>query len=123
HLLASHAAGELSRFGPGAAHLQDLLRHAIERGFKTFDFTIGDEPYKRDWCDSPQKLYDHLSVATWRGILVFVPVVAKLWFKRQIKQTPVLWKTFSNVRKFYGSLMQRTLMPKSETPPGAKRCD
>ena len=120
HLLASHAAGELSRFGPGAAHLHDLLRHAIDRGCEIFDFTIGDEPYKRDWCDSPQKLYDHLSVATWRGIFVFVPAFAKSWFKRQIKQTPVLWKAFSRARKFYGSLMHRAPMSKSEASRGEK---
>ncbi len=114
HLLASYDAGALSRLGPGAAHLHDLLRYAITRGLKIFDFTIGDEPYKRDWCDGPQKLYDHLSLATWRGIFVVVPAATKLWFKRQIKQTPLLWKTFSEARKFYGSLRQA--LPSSKAP-------
>ena len=40
---------------------------AIERGYRIFDFTIGDERYKRDWCDTELKLYDYLSAATWRG--------------------------------------------------------
>ena len=31
---------------------------AIDRGFRVFDFTIGDERYKRDWCDTEIKLYD-----------------------------------------------------------------
>ena len=38
HLLASYDDGELSRFGPGAAHLHDLLHQAIDRGFKRFRF-------------------------------------------------------------------------------------
>jgi CelD/BcsL family acetyltransferase involved in cellulose biosynthesis len=41
HVLASFDDGELSRFGPGVAHLHDLLRHAIEGGCTMFDFTIG----------------------------------------------------------------------------------
>ncbi len=37
---------------------------AIDRGFKHFDFTIGDESYKRDWCDTELRLYDYLAAAT-----------------------------------------------------------
>jgi hypothetical protein len=31
--LASYDEGEVSRFGPGAAHLRDLMCRAIEQGF------------------------------------------------------------------------------------------
>jgi CelD/BcsL family acetyltransferase involved in cellulose biosynthesis len=46
------------RYGPGAAHLMEIMARAIERGCTIFDFTIGDEPYKRDWCEERQALYD-----------------------------------------------------------------
>jgi CelD/BcsL family acetyltransferase involved in cellulose biosynthesis len=104
HLLASYDDGELSRFGPGAAHLHELLHQAIDRGFKVFDFTIGDERYKRDWCDTELKLYDYIGAATWRGALIAVPMLAAQRLKRQIKQTPMLWKTFSIGRMFIGLL-------------------
>ena len=48
HVVASDDDGDISRFGPGAAHLRDLLQHAIDRGCRRFDFTIGDERYKLD---------------------------------------------------------------------------
>ncbi len=115
-VLASYDAGELSRFSPGTAHLHELLRYAIDRKLTTFDFTIGDESYKRDWCDGPQKLYDHLSAATWRGIFVVVPFAAKLWLKRQIKQTPMLWRPLSEARKLYGSLRHGVLPSKAKAP-------
>jgi CelD/BcsL family acetyltransferase involved in cellulose biosynthesis len=51
HLVAGYDDGELSRFGPGAAHLRELLCHAIEVGCRRFDFTIGDEPYKARWSE------------------------------------------------------------------------
>jgi CelD/BcsL family acetyltransferase involved in cellulose biosynthesis len=107
HLLASYDDGEVSRFGPGAAHLHDLMQLAIERGFKIFDFTIGDERYKRDWCDTELKLFDVIAAANWRGQLVAMPMLAKQRFKRWIKQTPVLWNTFSAVRSFAGSLRRK----------------
>ena len=107
HLLASYDDGELSRFGPGAAHLHDLLHLAIDRGFRIFDFTIGDERYKRDWCDTELKLYDFIAAATWRGALIAMPRLAGQRLKRWIKQTPVLWSVFSMVRALAGSLARR----------------
>jgi CelD/BcsL family acetyltransferase involved in cellulose biosynthesis len=104
HLLASYDDGEVSRFGPGAAHLHDLMQFAIERGFKIFDFTIGDERYKRDWCDTELKLFDVIAADNWRGTLVAVPMLGWQRLKRWIKQTPVLWSAVSTLRALAGSL-------------------
>ena len=68
HVLASYCEdSRAAHFGPGALHLRELLKYAIERGLQRFDFTIGDERYKLEWCDSSLKLYDHAAAATWRG--------------------------------------------------------
>jgi CelD/BcsL family acetyltransferase involved in cellulose biosynthesis len=107
HLLASYDDGEVSRFGPGAAHLHDLMQYAIEHGFKIFDFTIGDERYKRDWCDTELKLFDVIAAVNWRGQLVAAPMLAKQKLKRQIKQTPVLWNAVIWLREFAGGLRQK----------------
>jgi CelD/BcsL family acetyltransferase involved in cellulose biosynthesis len=107
HLLASYDDGDLSRYGPGAAHLHDLLRYAIGRDLRVFDFTIGDERYKRDWCDSELTLYDFISAATWRGTLVVAPMRVALRLKRWIKGTPVLWQAFSAGRALVGSLARK----------------
>ena len=103
HVLASYCDGELSRFGPGAAHLRELMCQASNRGFRIFDFTIGDEPYKREWCDTQLKLYDCFSAATARGALVVLPVLAVRRLKRWIKQTPILWNAFGKGRKLLRS--------------------
>jgi CelD/BcsL family acetyltransferase involved in cellulose biosynthesis len=107
HLLASYDDGELSRFGSGAAHLHELLRLAIERGYQVFDFTIGDERYKRDWCDTEIKLYDCISAATWRGALIAAPMLAGQRLKRWIKQTPMLWAAASKARAIVGALRKK----------------
>src|SRR3954462_13943476 len=91
HILASYDDGETSRFGPGAAHLRELLRYAIERELNRFDFTIGDEPYKRDWCDAEQQLFDYAASATLRGLPVTAVALAKRSAKRVIKRSAPLW--------------------------------
>ena len=62
HLLASYTDCDLSRLDP--APRIDPLHYAIDRGSDIFDFTIGDERYKRDWCDIELKLYDVIAPAT-----------------------------------------------------------
>jgi CelD/BcsL family acetyltransferase involved in cellulose biosynthesis len=106
-VLSSYDDGVLSRFGPGRAHLHELLRHAIGAGFRQFDFTVGDEPYKRDWSDTELKLYDYLAAATLRGSLVAALTTVYRRTKRFIKRSPTLWPAFSKARALAGSLGKR----------------
>jgi CelD/BcsL family acetyltransferase involved in cellulose biosynthesis len=65
HVLASYCEDSaVAHFGPGALHLRELLKYAIDRGLQRFDFTIGGERYKLEWCDSDLKLYDYAAAAT-----------------------------------------------------------
>src|SRR5262249_41722367 len=106
-VLSSYHDGEVMRFGPGRAHLHELLRHAIERDIRDFDFTIGDEPYKRDWADIEVRLYDHLQAATLRGAVVVAMISAFRRTKRLIKTTPALWHAYSKARELARFLRQR----------------
>src|SRR5262249_48201607 len=103
HVLASYTDHEMSKFGPGAAHLHELMGYAIAHGCDTFDFTIGDERYKRDWCDGELKLYDHVSIASPRGAIVAGPLLMVGAVKRWIKQTPMIWNMVVKVRSMLGS--------------------
>ena len=98
HILASYDAGPVSRYGPGAAHLHELMRYAIERGCTAFDFTIGDEQYKREWADTLVGLYDYRAAATPAGWLVTMAGATAGRAKRVIKQNPRLWALASGVR-------------------------
>jgi CelD/BcsL family acetyltransferase involved in cellulose biosynthesis len=106
-ILSSYDDGDLSRFGPGRAHLHELLRYAIDNGLQQFDFTVGDEPYKRDWSDTELRLYDHVAAVTLRGSLATAMTTAFRRTKRVIKQSPALWRAFSKARAVAGSLSQR----------------
>jgi len=106
HMVASYDDGEVSRYGPGALHLRELLAYAIGRGLQRFDFTIGDEPYKREWSDSAATLWDYRTVATWRGSPAVCRAALARRLKRFIKQTPWAWRTVSHTRALLGRVMQ-----------------
>ena len=76
YILAGYDDGELARFGPGSIQLMDVMRYAIEHGCKLFDFTIGDEPYKREWCDIEIALCDYVAPASLRGSLAAASTIA-----------------------------------------------
>jgi CelD/BcsL family acetyltransferase involved in cellulose biosynthesis len=107
HVLASYADGEVAHYGPGALHLRELMAYAITRGLQRFDFTIGDEPYKLEWCDIVLKLYDYTAAATWRGAPARAISSVRRRIKRVIKQTPLLWRMTSQARAAIGSLWYR----------------
>lgn len=102
HVLASYDDGETSRFGAGSAHLRELLRYSVEHGLKHFDFTIGDERYKREWSDRTIALYDHVAAASVRGAAAAAMVHGHRRLKRFIKQNEALWSLFSRARAALG---------------------
>ncbi|MBO6576723.1 MAG: GNAT family N-acetyltransferase [Rhodothermales bacterium] len=49
--LAFDPGSRLARWSPGEHLLIHLMQQATEGGRSTFDFLVGDEPYKRAWAD------------------------------------------------------------------------
>jgi CelD/BcsL family acetyltransferase involved in cellulose biosynthesis len=111
HVLASYDEGEVSRFGPGAAHLRCLMGRAIEQGLRRFDFTIGDERYKSEWADTTLNLYDHVIGVTARGWPLATLARTRRQLKRTIKQNPMLWDAVSRMRAAARSAMPRPRHP------------
>jgi len=107
HVLASHHDGEVSRFGPGAAHLRDLMARAIEQGFCEFDFTIGDERYKFEWADTELRLYDHAAAANPRGWPAAAWMLGSRRLKRAVKQNAILWGAVKRTRMLGALLLRR----------------
>lgn len=104
HVLASYSGGEVSRHGPGAAHLHDIMQYAISSGCTAFDFTIGDERYKREWTDGVIALHDLRRAVSLRGHIALMPSAVVARAKRIIKQNPALWNFAQKVRSRIGAL-------------------
>jgi CelD/BcsL family acetyltransferase involved in cellulose biosynthesis len=118
HVLASYTdETEVARFGPGAAHLRELLKYAISRGLSRFDFTVGDEPYKRDWSDTERRLYDYSAAVTARGWPS--AFIASAWrgVKRTIKQTAPLWNAVVKLRSMAAAMRKTPDAAKAAAKP------
>jgi len=55
-LLSAFRNGEWKSASPGNVILDRMTTHLIESGVGTFDYTIGNESYKRDFAAEPQPL-------------------------------------------------------------------
>ena len=100
-ILASYDGGPISAHGPGTVHLHELIRDTIENGYRRFDFTVGDEPYKLDWGDEVIRLFDYLAGRTPSGWALVLATRAFRRAKRTIKQTPVLWHLYRALRSHF----------------------
>jgi CelD/BcsL family acetyltransferase involved in cellulose biosynthesis len=104
YILAGYSTGELEACSPGNILLQALMRYFVERGIKTFDFNIGDEPYKREWYDFELNLYDYSSPATFAGCAATIVMQASRILKRYIKRNRSIWPVIRKLRSLIGSL-------------------
>ena len=96
------------QLSPGDILYHKLIEDCCNRGFETFNFGVGDEFYKRRWCDTelwhfdtalPLTLKGKAAALTWRGVASV---------KRSIKSNQ---KLFAIVKKIRG--LNKT-MPESE---------
>lgn len=104
YVLAGYSTGEMGACSPGTVHLQELMRYFLERGFTTFDFNIGDEPYKREWFDVETKMYDYVGPATVRGWAAAMVMRVLRVAKRFIKRNPSIWPMIRKARSLLGAL-------------------
>ena len=84
---------------PGDYLFFECIRWACERGFLIYDFSVGDEPYKRLWCDIETVQRDTLIALNARGRIMAAMRNGTTSLKRQIKNTPPLWAAYKSLRK------------------------
>ena len=81
YLLLSIKEGEFSRYSPGRLLISLLIRWSISKKLKTFDFTLGDENYKKSWSNKHSHLYNYVKFNTLNGFYFFVLIKLKLILK------------------------------------------
>ena len=57
-LLPSYAGGEWYKYSTGRLLLEHLIETSIDEGCTVFDYTVGDEAYKKDWTDEVLPLFE-----------------------------------------------------------------
>ncbi|NGO53757.1 GNAT family N-acetyltransferase [Allomesorhizobium camelthorni] len=93
------AEDELAHASPGDFLFFDNIREACAQGFSVYDFSVGDEPYKRLWCDIETRHMDAVVPLTLKGRAFAASMRLKAHLKAFVKTSPLIWKLTKALRK------------------------
>ncbi|CCV13241.1 GNAT family N-acetyltransferase [Mesorhizobium sp. STM 4661] len=93
------AEDDLAHTSPGDFLFFDNIEEACERGFEIYDFSVGDEPYKRLWCDIETQHFEVLFPLTLKGRALALELRQGARLKSFIKNSPTVWKLTKLLRR------------------------
>lgn len=99
YVMTSYCPGRFAVYSPGRALMYHLMAWAIDRGIGIFDFTVGDEDYKGQWCEEMMSMHDSVIVLTARGLPLGTVFRALKLAKRVVKASPRLTRALGHVRR------------------------
>jgi CelD/BcsL family acetyltransferase involved in cellulose biosynthesis len=94
HFLPGAEAGAWKPYAPGRLHLLRLFEWCHEHRARVFDFTIGDEPYKKDWATARLELARLVAPFSPRGH--FYCALERV--KDRIRSRPLLHRMIGRLR-------------------------
>jgi CelD/BcsL family acetyltransferase involved in cellulose biosynthesis len=98
---------ELSRLSPGDFLFFDNIRRACEEDLALYDFSVGDEPYKRLWSDVEITQYDVIVPMSTRGRILALTMHSNNRLTAFIKGNHQIWRLTKALRRRNGSRQQQ----------------
>lgn len=92
------ADDDLAATSPGDFLFFENIREACEEGFEIYDFSVGEERYKRAWCDIETTQFDVFLPLTPKGRVLAYGRSALSDAKRMVKNNPALWTLAKKLR-------------------------
>lgn len=93
------AEDDMAHASPGDFLFFENICEAARSGFAVYDFSVGDEPYKRLWCNIETTQYDVIVPFTLKGRVFAGALRAATAAKAAVKNNPALWNLFKRLRK------------------------
>ncbi|ESZ27683.1 MULTISPECIES: GNAT family N-acetyltransferase [unclassified Mesorhizobium] len=93
------AEDDLGHASPGDFLFFDNIQEACETGFEVYDFSVGDEPYKRLWCDIETRHFEVLVPLTVKGRMLALTLRQGARLKAFVKNSPMIWKLTKVLRR------------------------
>jgi len=94
YLMPAHSGDTWSKFSPGKLLLEELMKVCANKNIMCFDFTAGDEPYKRIWTNSNFVLGESLKAFSVKGKLYIFLISIKEIFNKY----PLLKKLYNKIK-------------------------
>jgi CelD/BcsL family acetyltransferase involved in cellulose biosynthesis len=93
------AEDDLGHVSPGEFLFFDNIEEACADGFAIYDFSVGDEPYKRQWCDLETQHRDVLVPLTLKGRALAFGLHRNARLKAFVKNSPAIWRLTKTLRR------------------------
>jgi CelD/BcsL family acetyltransferase involved in cellulose biosynthesis len=93
------AEDDLAFASPGEFLFFDNIEEACKEGLAVYDFSVGDEPYKRLWCDLEIRQFDVLVPLTLKGWAAASVIRLKTRAKAFVKNNRLVWTFVKTFRK------------------------
>jgi CelD/BcsL family acetyltransferase involved in cellulose biosynthesis len=90
---------DLAHASPGDFLFFENIQRACRDGYAVYDFSVGDEPYKRLWCDIESRQHDVFVPLTAKGRLLATAKRTSNRAKSWIKNNRTLWALVKRLRK------------------------
>ena len=81
YLLLSMKEDNLKKYSPGRLLISLLIRLSIAKKMQIFDFTLGDEGYKKSWANRSSALHNYIQLSSLRGLILYILIKIKLILK------------------------------------------
>lgn len=96
-LIPTYESGKWRNYSPGRLLLDNLMEWCVQNGLKVFDFTVGGEEYKKDWCDSEMSVFEHLHAVT----LVGLPYLGYIRLRRRARRSKRIWGSIKFIYSWF----------------------
>jgi len=96
-LMPSYVGGEMATYSPGRILQENLIKWCIENNIAIFDFTVGNEQYKKTWTNSSIDLHEYLKSKSLLGDLF----IACRNILRAAKRNEYTRKAITNIMKVW----------------------
>ena len=96
-LMISHESEDFRSFSPGRLFMLELINHSFKKGLKFFDFTIGEENYKKSWSDEESIIYSSFKSITILGKLFQSFFI----IKKNIMKNKIIAPKLKVLKKFF----------------------
>lgn len=88
----------LANASPGYFLDYSCIEQACAEGKAFYDFSVGDEAYKRSWCDVETWQFDTMLALTAKGRVAWACEMARAQAVRLVKSNEALWSTLKLLR-------------------------
>lgn len=96
-LIPTYESKKWGAYSPGRLLLDNLMEWCIQNGLKVFDFTVGGEEYKKDWCNGEMPLFEHLHAVTPFGL----PYLGYIRLRRRARRSERVWSGITFIYSWF----------------------